>query len=88
LENQPDLVMMPIESTLITHYLRSNISPIMTSFEPTFIESVLSRLALLGIDAAKLITFVTYAIVLISIMLLPIIMLIRWRRKQKLQKEN
>ena len=83
-----DESVIPIESTLISRYFSTNSSPITTMYEPTFMAAVISRLALLGIDAAKIITFVTYVLILLSIILLPIIMLFHWRKDQKHQKEE
>jgi hypothetical protein len=56
-----------------------------TIFEPSLISRILNRFALLGIDLAQLVTFVTYAAIVLSIILLPVVLLYRWMKKRKLK---
>jgi hypothetical protein len=87
IQKESDYQIMSIEPSLTSRYLEIGNLPVTTIYEPTLEAAVLNKLALIGIDAAKLVTFVTYAFIIISIMLLPVIMIIRWRRKSKLQLE-
>jgi len=61
--------------------------PVSTTFQPTLMAQIANRLALIGIDIARLITLVTYAIILVSTILLPLIAFYRWSRQKMALKQ-
>ena len=82
LDSQSGYPLYPIEPIFTSHFLATNKLPVAIKYEPSLKAQLLNKLALIGIDAAKLVTFVTYTFVFISIMLYPFILLIRWIRKK------
>jgi hypothetical protein len=56
--------------------------------QPTITAQITNRLALIGIDMAKMVTFITYMAIIISIILLPSIALNRLIHKRKKSTDN
>ena len=60
--------------------------PVPTVIEPTFFAQIVNRLALVGIDIVVLITFVTYGLILASVILLPLLVIYRRRQKKDIKE--
>lgn len=77
--------LLPYEPVLVGSYNMYESQSGTTIFEPSLITKILNRFALLGIDLAQLVTYVTYAAIVLSIILLPFILLYRWMKNRKLK---
>ncbi len=84
-DSQPSVI--PYDQVVLRALHSNERVPVSTIFQPTLMAQLANRLALIGIDAARLITFVTYAIILISSILLPLIAFCRWSRQKMTQKQ-
>jgi hypothetical protein len=76
---------LPYDHVLVGSYNMYESQPGTTIFEPSLISKILNRFALLGIDLAQLVTYVTYAAIVLSIILLPFVLLYRWMKRKKLK---
>jgi hypothetical protein len=74
---------------VVVRAMRADIGlPIFSIIQPTLIAQISNRLALFGIDMAKLITFITYILIIVSIILLPVIAAYRWKSNRIIKTDS
>ncbi len=82
LDENLQLSVVPFDPVVVKAF-RSNIRlSVPTTLQPTIKAQLSNRLALIGIDMAKLITYITYTLILASIILLPVMAAYRWLRQR------
>lgn len=80
--NEAGLQAVPLEPTVISALHADQSSPLSLVWEPTLEARIRDRLARVGVNAAQVITFVTYFTVILSLFIMPLLALY-WRRKNR-----
>jgi hypothetical protein len=75
------LVAVPQDPLVVAALHAGTASPLRAEWEPSLAARVRDRLALLGIGAAQLVTFVTYLIVIVALFVVPASGVIWWLHK-------
>jgi hypothetical protein len=89
LEENGKISVMPYEAAVYAGLNRVDEAPVSTVWEPTLSARLQKRLVELGLTAAKVVTYVTYLLVFISITAIPFAAIsLRARRRNRPEKEG
>jgi len=80
--NNAGLQAVPLEPVVISALHPDQTSPLPLIWEPTLSARIRDQLARLGINTAQLITFITYFIVLTSLLITPFVALYYWWKRK------
>jgi hypothetical protein len=86
IEDTP-LIAVPMDPVVVNVYHQESPLPITIIWEPTLGERIGQSLERVGVGTAKIVTFVTYMIIFLSILLLPVSGVYWWLKRKRASKK-
>jgi hypothetical protein len=74
---------IPYDPVTVSVFRESDAIPVQTAWEPTIIDRIRNQFVKIGIGTAQVLTLATYVLILVSIVLVPILGLVRISRKSR-----
>ncbi len=84
-----ELMPVPLDPLVMQALAPTPAAALPAVWAPTLAAQVRNRLALLGITAAQVVTFITYMLVLLSLFAVPLVRVVWWlKHKRQIRETN
>jgi hypothetical protein len=83
LSDNGELIPVPFDAAVVAALHNGSVSPLLPAWEPALGAQLRDRVALMGINAAQFITLITYLMVIVSLLIIPLVGVLWWVKHTK-----